>query len=59
MIYELSYDGCRLGLFLTEAEALHHAAYMPQGNYSIREWTLEGEFMVFDSNTSKVYQFNN
>lgn len=59
MIYELSYDGYRLGLYPTEAEARHHAAYMPKGRYSIREWAQEGEFMVFYTETSKTYQFNN
>lgn len=58
-IYELSYDGYRLGLFPTEAEARHHAAYMPKGCYSIREWTEEDEFMVFDTKTNKTYQFYN
>lgn len=59
MIYELSQDGFRLGLYPTEAEAIHHASYMPQGCYTIREWAQEGEFMVFDSDSNKMYQFNN
>ena len=59
MIYELSQNGCRVGLFSTEAEARHHAAYMPHGVYTIREWTAEGEFMVFDTSTNKMYDFNN
>lgn len=58
-IYELSFDGYRLGMFPTEAAALHHASYMPKGIYSIREWTEEGEFIVFDTTTNKSYQFNN
>lgn len=59
MIYELTQDGYRLGLYPTEAEARHHAAYMPKGCYSIREWTQEDEFMVFDTVNNKVYQFYN
>lgn len=58
-IYELSFNGYRLGLFPIEAEALHHVAYMPKGCYSIREWVEEDEFMVFDTETNKAYQFYN
>ena len=42
-----------------ESEAWHHAAYMPKGCYSIREWTEETELMVFDTETNTAYQFNN
>lgn len=59
MIYELTHEGYRLGLFPTEAEARHHAAYMPKGFYTIREWTEEGNFLVFHSDYNIVYHFNN
>lgn len=59
MIYELTYYGYRMGFYPTEAEARHHAAYMPKGCYSIREWVKEDEFMVFDTETNKTYRFNN
>ena len=55
MIYELSFDGYRLGLFPTEAEAVHRAAYLPSGCYTIREWTKDGEFWTFDPSTNKYY----
>ena len=58
-IYELSFDGYRLGFYPTEAEARQQAGYMPKGCYSIREWTEEDEFMIFDTKTNKAYQFNN
>lgn len=59
MIYELTQNGHRLGLYPTEAEARYHASYMPKGRYSIREWSKEEEFMVFDTETNKMYDFNN
>lgn len=59
MIYELTQDGYRLGLFPTEAEAWHHAAYMPKGSYTIREWGVDGEYLTFDPTTNTVYEFNN
>lgn len=58
-MYELSFNDYRLGFYPTEAEARHHAAYMPKGCYSIREWTEEDEFMVFNTETNKTYRFNN
>ncbi len=57
MIYELTQDGYRLGLFLTEAEARRHAAYMPKDSYTIREWGVDGEYLTFDPTTNAVYEF--
>lgn len=48
MLYELSADGQTVGVFPTEAAARHNAAYMPDGCYTIREWTKDGEFLIFD-----------
>lgn len=59
MIYELTIDGYRLGIFPTEAEARHHAAYMPHGLYTVREWIVDGDFLLFSPTTNKVYDFNN
>lgn len=59
MIYELSQDGYRLGSFPTEAQARHHAAYMPKGNYTLREWTHDDEFLVFEVNVNTEYDINN
>lgn len=55
MLYELSADGQTVGVFPTEAEARHNAAYMPGGCYTIREWTKDGEFLTFDPSTNKHY----
>lgn len=59
MIYELSYDGYRLGLFPTEAEARQRAGYMPKGCYTIREWGVDGECLTFDPTTNAMYEFSN
>lgn len=59
MIYELSYEGYRLGLFPTEAEAVRRADFMPKGLYTLREWENEGEFLTFDASTNKRYDFYN
>ena len=59
MIYELTIDGYRLGIFPTEAAARHHAAYMPHGLYTVREWIDDGDFLLFSPTTNKVYDFNN
>ena len=58
-IYELSFDGYRLGLFPSEAEARQQAGYMPKGSYTIREWGVDGEYLTFDPTTNKVFDFNN
>lgn|GEM_PF-4020367 len=47
MMYELMQNGEPVGMFAAEVEAMHHAAYMPQGCYTIREWRVEGDFLVF------------
>lgn len=59
MIYELSYDGYRLGFFPTEAEAVHRADYLPKGHYTLREWENDAEFLTFDPSTNKQYDFDN
>ena len=59
MIYELSSDGYRLGVFPSEAEAIHHAAYLPKGCYKIREWAIDGEFMIFDTAVNSEREINN
>lgn len=60
MIYELSCDGYRLGLFPTEAEAVRRAAYLPKGYYTVREWNDDGdELITFDPSTNKCYDFDN
>lgn len=59
MIYELSQDGYRLGLFPSEAAARQQAGYMPKGSYTIREWGVDGEYLTFDPTTNKVFDFNN
>lgn len=49
MIYELSCDGCTLGVFPSESEALYHAAYLPKGRYTVREWNCaDDNMLVFD-----------
>lgn len=58
-IYELSFDGYRLGLYPTEAEARQRAGYMPRGRYIIREWADIPDFMEFDPERNKLYEFNN
>lgn len=59
MIYELSYDGYRLGIFPTETEAVWRAGFMPKGRYTLREWEKDGEFLTFAPSTNKYYDFNN
>lgn len=46
MRYELMVSGSCVGLFPTESEARHHVAYMPKGNYTLRKWAIDGDFMV-------------
>lgn len=58
-IYELSFDGYRLGLFPTEVEARQQAGYMPKGSYTIREWGVDGEYLTFDPTMNAAYEFNN
>ena len=59
MIYELTIDGYTLGQFLTEAEAIRRARYLPRGRYTLREWARDGEFSTFDPSTNKHYDFMN
>ncbi len=60
MIYELlTTDGYRLGLFSTEDSARRRAGYMPRGSYIIREWADTPDFMEFDPERNKLYEFNN
>lgn len=60
MIYELyTADGYRLGVFPTEAAARYHASYMPRGRYLLREWSVEGEFLIFDPAVNKSVTFDN
>lgn len=59
MIYELSQDGYRLGLFPSEAAARQQAGYMPKGSYTIREWGVDGEYLTFDPATNVVLEFSN
>jgi len=42
MLYELLMHGDSVGFFPTEADARHHAAYMPRGLYTVREWIDDG-----------------
>ncbi len=58
-IYELSFDGYRLGFYPTEAEARQRAGYMPKGSYTIREWGVDGEYLTFDPTMNVKYKFNN
>lgn len=58
-IYELSYDGYRLGFYPTEAEAVRRAGFMPKGRYTVKEWIDDGDFLLFSPTTNKVYEFNN
>ena len=59
MIYELTIDGYRLGIFPTEAEAVRRTRYLPRGRYTLREWARDGEFSTFDPSTNKHYYFMN
>ena len=59
MIYELTIDGYTLGQFLTEAEAIRRARYLPRGRYTLREWDRDDEFSTFDPLINKHYDFMN
>ncbi|WP_304379393.1 hypothetical protein [uncultured Parabacteroides sp.] len=60
MIYELSTnEGYRVGIFPTVTEACYHASYLPKGEYTISEWTEDGEYLTFDPKENKTYHFNN
>ncbi len=59
MLYELLTHGVSVGLFPTEADARHHAAYMPHGLYIVREWIDDGDFLLYNRETCRVYEFNN
>ncbi len=58
-IYELSFDGYRLGLFPTEAAAREQAQFLPKGVYTVREWGVDGEYLTFDPTMNVKYEFNN
>lgn len=59
MLYELLTHGVSVGFFPTEADARHHAAYMPHGLYTVREWIDDGDFLLYNRETCRVYEFNN
>ena len=59
MLYELLTHGVSVGFFPTEADARHHAAYMPHGLYTVREWIYDGDFLMYNRATCRVYEFNN
>ncbi len=59
MLYELLTHGVSVGFFPTEADARHHAAYMPHGLYTVREWIDDGGFLLYNRETCRVYEFNN
>ena len=58
MIYELTIDGYTRGQFLTEAEAIRRARYLPRGRYTLREWARDGEFSTFDPAVNRCYTFD-
>lgn len=59
-IYELSQCGASLGYFDTEAEAIHHARYMPSGLYEVRQWQDRGDTLYFDArrNSRRIVRNN-
>ncbi len=59
MIYELAISDSSIGFFPTEAEARYHAAFLPYGLYTMREWIEDGEFLLFNRETCRVFEFNN
>lgn len=59
MLYELMTHGVSVGFFPTEADARHHAAYMPHGLYTVREWIDDGDFLLYNRETCRVYEFSN
>ena len=59
MLYELLTHGVSVGFFPTEADARHHAVYMPHGFYTVREWIDDGDFLLYNRETCRVYEFNN
>lgn len=56
MIYELLTNGDSVGFFPTEADARHHAEYMPQGAFAVREWIVDGEFLVHNRKTCRIIE---
>ena len=42
-----------MGIFPTEAETVHNAAYLPKSRYTLREWTEEGNFRTFAPSTNR------
>lgn len=54
MIYELFTNSGTVGFFPTEADARHHADYMPQGHYILREWIDDGDFLLYDRETCRT-----
>ena len=59
MVYELLTNGGTVGFFPTEADARHHAEYMPQGRYVVREWIDDGDFLLHSHNTCRIIEFTN
>lgn len=59
MLYELMTHGVSVGFFPTEADARHHVAYMPHGLYTVREWIDDGDFLLYNRETCRVYEFSN
>ncbi|NBJ08098.1 hypothetical protein D1647_18235 [Alistipes sp. Z76] len=58
MLYELLMHGDSVGFFPTEADARHHAAYMPRGLYTVREWIDDGEFLVYNRETCRILEID-
>lgn len=52
MTYELTCDKYLLGYFPSEAEARHHAQYLPKGKYVIHELAQDGDSLIFESATN-------
>ncbi len=50
--------GDSVGFFPTEADARHHAAYMPRGLYTVREWIDDGEFLVYNRETCRILEID-
>ena len=58
MLYELLMHGDSVGFFPTAADARHHAAYMPRGLYTVREWIDDGEFLVYNRETCRILEID-
>ena len=59
MIYELLTHGDSVGFFPTEADARHHAEYMPASAYTVREWIVDGDFLLYSPQTCRIIEFTN